>query len=85
MQSKKTASGLTRRQYWQPPEALTGYQPGTRSSAFAFGMLIYELLHRKEPFQDEDREVSSLCTLHAFQCLFTALASHCRCQYMHVF
>ena len=28
-----------------------------KSSVFAFGMLMYELLHRKEPYQDEDREV----------------------------
>lgn len=35
-----------------------------QSNAFAFGMLIYELIHRKEPYSDEDRQVSTGNLVH---------------------
>ena len=40
-----------------PPEALDGCKLGVQSNVYAFGMLIYELLLRKEPYQDEDQGV----------------------------
>lgn len=48
-----------RLQYWRPPEALSGCQPGMESNVYAFGMLVYEVLLRREPYQDEDQEVNS--------------------------
>ena len=46
-----------RAQYMHPPEALDGCKLGVKSNVYAFGMLIYELLLRKEPYQDEDQGV----------------------------
>lgn len=46
-----------RAQYLQPPEALNGCKLDMKSNVYAFGMLIYELLLRKEPYQDEDQAV----------------------------
>ena len=47
-----------RLQYWRPPEALTGEKPGMRSNVYAYGMLIYEVLLHRVPYQDENEEVS---------------------------
>ncbi|KAL3157894.1 hypothetical protein ABBQ32_012304 [Trebouxia sp. C0010 RCD-2024] len=44
-----------RAQYLQPPEALNGCKLDMKTNVYAFGMLIYELLLRKEPYQDEDQ------------------------------
>ena len=46
-----------RLQYWRPPEALSGEKPGLRSNVYAYGMLIYEVLFHRVPYQDEDQEV----------------------------
>ncbi|KAL0037387.1 hypothetical protein WJX79_005383 [Trebouxia sp. C0005] len=54
MQTDNTAD--TRLQYWRPPEALSGEKPGMRSNAYAYGMLIYEVLFHRVPYQDEDQE-----------------------------
>lgn len=43
-----------RAQYFQPPEALDGCKPDMKSNVHACGMLMYELLLRKEPYQDDD-------------------------------
>ena len=46
-----------RSRYSQPPEALSGSKAGMKSNVYAFGMLMYEVLLCKEPYQDEDQEV----------------------------
>ena len=43
--------------YYDPPEALDGCKPDMASNVYALGMLAYELLLRKEPYQDEDQGV----------------------------
>jgi serine/threonine protein kinase len=47
-----------RLQYWRPPEALSGEESDIRSNVYAYGMLIYEVLFHRVPYQDEDQEVS---------------------------
>ena len=47
-----------RLQYWQAPEALSGENTGIRSNVYAYGMLIYEVLFHRVPYQDEDQQVS---------------------------
>ena len=39
---------------WLAPEVLRGNGVSTKSDIFAFGMFIYELIYKAEPFQDED-------------------------------
>ena len=40
-----------------PPEAAKGKAPGPSSNVFAFGMLMYEVMFRREPYQEQELEV----------------------------
>lgn len=44
--------------FWVAPEVLQGSAPTCSSDVYALGMLIYEMLYRREPFSGEDPEVS---------------------------
>ena len=46
--------------FWVAPEVLQGVAPNTSSDVYALGMLIYEMLYRREPFNGEDPEVLSV-------------------------
>jgi len=37
---------------------LSGEESDIRSNVYAYGMLIYEVLFHRVPYQDEDQEVS---------------------------
>lgn len=39
---------------WRAPELLNGDLPTPASDVYAFAMLTYEILHRRDPFDDED-------------------------------
>ena len=41
----------------QAPEVLAGAKSSMQANVYAFGMLTYEVLLRKEPYQDEDHGV----------------------------
>lgn len=43
-----------------PPEAALGMAPGAYSNVYAFGMLMYEVLFRREPYQEQATEVGSI-------------------------
>ena len=43
--------------FWTAPECLTGGQLTVKADVYSFGVLLYECLTRKEPFQDEDPEL----------------------------
>ena len=44
--------------FWVAPEVLHGQAPSTSSDVYALGVLIYEMLYRREPFNGEDPDVS---------------------------
>jgi serine/threonine protein kinase len=44
--------------FWVAPEVLHGSPPSCSSDVYALGMLIYEMLYRREPFNGEDPEVT---------------------------
>lgn len=51
--------------YWRAPELLRGEPPTKATDVYAYGMLLYEILYRREPFEKENKEVrlqSSTCT-----------------------
>ena len=43
--------------FWVAPEVLQGGAPSSSSDVYALGMLIFEMLYRREPFLGEDPEV----------------------------
>lgn len=43
--------------YWRAPEVLRGEPPSKAADVYAYGMLLYEVLYRKEPFEKENKEV----------------------------
>ena len=43
--------------YWRAPELLRGEAPTKASDVYAYGMLLYEILYRREPFEKENKEV----------------------------
>lgn len=43
--------------FWVAPEVLQGQAPSISSDVYALGMLIFEMLYRREPFNGEDPEV----------------------------
>ena len=45
--------------FWVAPELLQGQAPSTSSDVYALGMLVYEMLYRREPFSGEESEVFS--------------------------
>ena len=45
--------------YWRAPELLRGEAPTKATDVYAYGMLLYELLYRREPFEKENKEVST--------------------------
>lgn len=55
--------------FWVAPELLQGQVPSSSSDVYALGMLIYEMLYRREPFGGEEPEVLYACStplhLHA--------------------
>lgn len=47
--------------YWMAPEVLRG-RPSTRESdAYSFAILLYEMIYRKDAYQDENPEVGLTC------------------------
>ena len=46
--------------YWRAPELLRGDPPSKATDVYAYGMLLYEVLYRREPFEKENKEVG--CT-----------------------
>ena len=49
--------------YWMAPEVLRG-RPSTRESdAYSFAILLYEMIYRKDAYQDEDPEVRLTCSV----------------------
>ena len=44
--------------YWRAPELLRGDPPSKATDVYAYGMLLYEVLYRREPFEKENKEVS---------------------------
>ena len=49
--------------YWMAPEVLRG-RPSTRESdAYSFAILLYEMIYRKDAYQDENPEVSLTCSV----------------------
>lgn len=46
--------------YWRAPEVLRGEAPSKASDVYAYGMLLYEVLFRREPFDKENQEVCDL-------------------------
>ena len=50
--------------FWVAPEVLQGEPPSSSSDVYALGMLIFEMLYRREPFSGEDPEVSELTLSH---------------------
>ena len=44
--------------YWRAPELLRGEPPTKATDVYAYGMLLYEVLYRREPFEKENKEVS---------------------------
>lgn len=46
--------------YWRAPEVLRGEAPSKASDVYAYGMLLYEVLYRREPFEKENKEVRLL-------------------------
>ena len=51
--------------YWRAPEVLRGEAPSKASDVYAYGMLLYEVLYRKEPFGKENKEVCVAFNAHA--------------------
>ena len=62
VRKKKTAVAC-RPDYNKPPEALR-CKPGQASNVYAFGMLTYEVLLRKEPYLNEDQQALPHLLLH---------------------
>lgn len=58
--------------YWRAPELLRGGVPTKASDVYAYGMLLYEILYRRQPFEKENKEVR----LHPL--LFIRHAGACR-------
>ena len=59
--------------YWRAPEVLRGEPPSKASDVYAYGMLLYEVLFRREPFDKENKEVCDLidkAMLETLVCLF---------------
>ena len=42
--------------YWRAPEVLRGEPPSKASDVYAYGMLLYAVLYRREPFEKENKE-----------------------------
>ena len=50
--------------YWRAPELLRGEPPTKATDAYAYGMLLYEVLYRREPFEKENKEVKPTLSLN---------------------
>lgn len=48
--------------YWRAPELLRGEPPTKATDVYAYGMLLYEVLYRREPFEKENKEVNPTLT-----------------------
>ena len=48
---------------WMAPEVLRG-RPSTRESdVYSFAILLYEMIYRKDAYQDENPEVGLTCSV----------------------
>ena len=54
LSGKKRSAGLLGTPYWMAPELLHGEQPSAASDVYAFGITMYEILTRSEPYEGED-------------------------------
>ena len=52
--SNKAVCHIEGSAYWMSPERLRGERAETSSDVYAFGMLLYEVFTRKEPFEGEN-------------------------------
>ena len=72
--SKQTV--VCRGQVCLPPEAAMGKAPGSSSNVYAFGMLMYEVLFRREPYNEEELEVGNVAHLGSGSCSQILLLKH---------
>jgi len=49
--------------YWRAPELHRGEPPSKATDVYAYGMLMYEIMYRREPFEKENIEVRSISAL----------------------
>ncbi len=49
--------------YWRAPELHRGELPTKATDVYAYGMLMYEILYRREPFEKENKEVRAKSAL----------------------
>ncbi|KAK3238909.1 hypothetical protein CYMTET_51119 [Cymbomonas tetramitiformis] len=48
--SQKQSEGILGTPYWMAPELLQGEQPSTMTDVYAFGILLFEVFSREEPY-----------------------------------
>ena len=56
--------------YWRAPELLRGEAPSKATDVYAYGMLLYEVLYRREPFEKENSEVCAQLNMYSL-CIVT--------------
>lgn len=54
--------------FWRAPELLRGEPPSKASDVYAYGILLYEVLYRREPFEKENKEVCNASLLWGLCC-----------------
>lgn len=54
LSTKVRSFGLRGTPFWIAPEVLRGDEPTTMSDVYAFGVTLFELLSRQEPYSGED-------------------------------